>query len=243
MQGGYTMKRLSLAVAVVLGAVLLGSCLDFFTNPIGGDVLVRTDLKVKVTPENVKGLLRDAKGDTESSKAILSALKDELKGNSNPNPVLQAAVIKAANQSAGLGEEILGSIGTVLSGDVSGDAFTELLTGITSKDLTGISDDVTASLSGAIVTLEGAPTLTGAFLDEPSESDLALLTFTLILAEVEKTGGTFDSYIASWGDGKKLDGTGTVTLSDSEELIAALGNQLVNNPNSEIGKQIQGLLG
>ncbi|MDR3146795.1 MAG: hypothetical protein LBU00_00290 [Treponema sp.] len=251
---GVNMKkwRWSLAVALVLGAVLLGSCLDFFTNPIGGDALARDPGTIEVSAGNVNALLKESRGDSKASKGILDKIATELANPSlsaKDKSALQAAAVTAANQAAGLGELVLGSIDILLDATTGDGGDEDTLNTLLDKiqgtakenDLKGISERVTESLSGAVAT-DGVPVLTGDFADNLSAGDLTLLAFTLILGEVEEKGGTFESYIKSWGDDKRLDGTGTVTLSASETLIAAIGNKLADG-DSEIGTMLKDLLG
>ncbi|MDR0731340.1 MAG: hypothetical protein LBF63_06695, partial [Treponema sp.] len=110
------MKKISVVAALVLCAALFGSCqnpLDFFTNSLGGD-WARDPGTITVTSKNVNALLKESRGDTKASKGILEKIAAELKGNPDPDPVLQAAAVTAANQAAGLGELVLGNISTVL---------------------------------------------------------------------------------------------------------------------------------
>jgi hypothetical protein len=235
------MKKLSLAAALVLCAVLLGSCLDFFTNSWGKE-MARDPGTITVTSKNVNALLKESRGDPAASRGILDKIAAELKGNPNPDPTLQAAAITAANQAAGLGELVLGSINTVLEDPDNAD-FDELLKKIEDetkgKELDKISTNVTDSLSSAVTTGTNGPVLTGAFVDSVSDGDLALLAMTLVMGELGNED--FETYIDTWGDsGKKLDGSGN-TLTDSEKLIAAIANTLASRPNSTIGGQLNEL--
>jgi hypothetical protein len=230
------MKKWIFALAVL---VLLSSCADFFTNSWGKNS-VRDPSTLNVTASNVKDLLKEAKGDTKTSRGILDKIAAQLKNNPNPNPTLQAAAVTAANQAGGLGMTVLDSLKDL---DVSNPtAFSTLLTGIQNKakgnDLPGISDGIVDSLP---VSNSGAPVFEGNFADNVTDSDLTLLTLTLVLAEAEKSNG-FDNYIADWtSDAKKIDGS--TGLSDSEKVIAAAVNELASRPNNDLGKMLKDLLG
>ncbi|MDR0669679.1 MAG: hypothetical protein LBF95_06325 [Treponema sp.] len=245
------MKKISLTAALVLGAVLFGSCLDFFTNSLGTD-LRRDPGTITVTSTNVTALLKESRGDPEASRGILDKIAAQLKNNPNPDPTLQAAAVTAANQGAGLGELVLGNISTVLEnddkdGDINDVKFNDLLKEVEieakKNDIKGVSDQVTASLKAAVTTDgSGVPALKPEFTAGVSDSDLLLLGLTLVMAEAEKGGGVND-YLESWGTGgKTLDATDTTSWSDSERLIAAIGNQL-STTDTEIGKALKDLLG
>jgi hypothetical protein len=221
---------------------LLSSCADFFTNSWGKNS-VRDPSTIKVTSNNVIDLLKEAKGDTETSRGILSKIKDQVAGNSNADPTLQAAAVTAAVQAGGLGQAALGAMGKVedLLESSNTTAFNDLLTTVQNdvkgNDLTGISNDITASLP---VSSSGAPVFQGNYIKTVSDSDLTLLALTLILAEGEKAG-SFDNYITGWTGGTKQTTNGT-GLSGSEKVIAAVANELVSRPNNDLGKMLNDLL-
>jgi hypothetical protein len=225
-------------------AVLLSSCADVFTNSWGKNA-VRDPGTIKVTADNVKDLLRDAKGDTKTSKGILDKLAGGLKDNPNPDPTLQAAAVTAANQAGGLGTTALDKLGDVDVNDP--EAFAKVLDDIQhatkGNNLTGISGDIVASLP-TTVDEENRIVFDGDFAKNVSDSDLTMLTLTLILAESEKVDGDFDTYIETWTDpaGKKISNN-SVHLSDSEEVIAAAVNELAARPSSDLGKMLKDLLG
>jgi hypothetical protein len=224
---GVKMKKWIFALTA---AVLLSSCADFFTNSWGKNA-ARDPGTIKVTSGNVNDLLREAKGDTKTSKGILDKIAEQLKNNPNPDPTLQAAAIKAAGQAGGLGTTVLDSLGKLDTNDPN--VFNEMLTGIYNKtkanDLTGISAAVTDSLK---VPQTNPPSFQGDFVDNVSDSDLTILTLTLVLAEAEKNNNSFENYIKTWtdtGSQKKIDGSG---LDSSERVIAAAVNELSTRPGS-----------
>ncbi|MDR2136492.1 MAG: hypothetical protein LBO76_07740 [Treponema sp.] len=241
--------KFGLTAVLVLCAVLLASCLDFFSNSLGEN-LARDPATIKVTPDNVDKLLKESKGDSAASRGILDKIAAELKNSSTPDPKLQAAAVTAANQAAGLGELVLGNIGTVLNTvdgsdtTTDGDTFATLLGEVQNQvkenEFAKVAASTSDSLGGALDPAATTPQFKGEALNNVSEADLTLLAFTLILAETEKISDrTFDDYIKTWTDGNKLNGTG---LSDSERLIAAIGNKLANG-DGKIGKTLGDLLG
>jgi hypothetical protein len=228
-------------IFALTAAVLLSSCADFFTNSWGKNA-ARDPGTIKVTSDNVNDLLREAKGDTKTSKGILDKIAGELENNSNPDPTMQAAAVKAANQASGLGTTVLDSLDNLKVDDP--DAFNELLKGIQDKtkgnNLTGISGVIADSLP---VSQSGTPVFQGDFIDNVSDSDLTILALALVLAEAEKNENSFENYIETWtaaGSQKKLDGTG---LEPSERVIAAAVNELANRPNNDLGSMLKDLLG
>jgi hypothetical protein len=234
------MKKWAFGLAL---AVLLSSCADFFTNSWGKNA-ARDPGTITVTSANVGELLRAAKGDTKTSRGILGKIAGQLKNNPDPNPALQAAAVTAANQAAGLGTAALDKLGKVETDDPN--AFSAVLKeiqgGAKGNDLPGISNDITASLP---TTVSGSEIVfAGDFAKDVSDSELTMLTLTLVLAESEKAGD-FDTYIETWteGDQKKIDGTGTVALSPSEKVIAAAVNELAARPGNDLGRMLKDLLG
>jgi hypothetical protein len=254
------MKKWTIGLAALLCAVLLGSCGGFFTNSLG-EKWARNPDTITVSKDNVKALLKESRGDPEASRGILDKIAEELKGNPNPDPVLQAAAVTAANQASGLGELILTNIGSVLdtaAGDgenTGGNTFNTLLDKVqkqaAANDIKGVSESATDSLIGAVEIKNGEPpVLSEEFVGSGvTDSDLTVLVFTLILGEVEQAKAkdptvTFNSYITNtWGDGgKSLDATNTNGWTNSEKLIAAIGNQLAAG-DSELGNMLKDLLG
>jgi hypothetical protein len=235
------MKRWIFGLAAL---VLLSSCADFFTNSWGKNS-VRDPGTIKVTSDNVGDILKEAKGDTKTSRGILGKIKDQVAGNPNADPGLQAAAAKAAAQASGLGQAAVGAMGKVddLLESSNANAFTDLLSTIQNdvkgNDLKGIASDITASLP---VNASGAPVFQGNFIKSVSDSDLTILTLTMVLAEGETAGG-FNNYITGWTDGnKKIDGSGNISLSSSERVIAAAVNELASRPNNDLGKMLKDLL-
>jgi hypothetical protein len=239
-------KKWILGLGAVL-IVLLFSCADFFTNSWGAN-LARDPSTITVTAGNVKDLLKEARGDPKASKGILDKITEKIKGNPTSEPVLQTAAVTAANQASGLGTVFLDNVDILLGDDIPDeDTFNALLTKVQNdtkgNNLPGISSDIVAALPVGTAGANNAPVFTGSFGKNVSEADLALLALTLVLAESEKSGG-FDSYIESWTNtnGKKIDGTGNVTLSPAEKVIAAAANQItINSPNSDLGKMLTDL--
>jgi hypothetical protein len=229
------MKKWTVGLALV---VLLSSCADFFTNSWGKNA-ARDPGTIKVTASNVKELLKEARGDTKTSRGILDKIAEELKGN--PNPTLQAAAVTAANQASGLGTTVLDKMDLLVDGNTPDEeVLNDLLKDIQNKtkgnDLVGISNAVTGSLP---VTTSGKPAFAGDFVNTVSESDLTLLTLTLVLAEAEKKGQTFEAYIETWTEGQKSLDSGT-GLSDSEKVIAAAANYIIAKDGT-LGGMLSGL--
>jgi hypothetical protein len=238
-KGGYKMNRwkLGLPAAVVLCAVLLASCSDFFTTSWGK---ARDPGTITVTTKNVKSLLKESKGDPTASRGILEKIAEELEKNPN-QPELQTAAITAANQASGLTGLVLDNIGDVLNANE--DTFTTLLGDIqeTAKEnkLDEISVNVVNSLGPAVTT--GKPQFIPgvAEKDKVSDAELAQLALTLILAESEKASQDIDAYIAAWGTGKSLDSASG--LSESELILAAIAHELASRPG-KLGSMISDLL-
>ncbi|MDR0642649.1 MAG: lipoprotein [Treponema sp.] len=226
-------------IFALTAAVLLSSCADFFTNSWGKNA-ARDPGTIKVTSGNVNDLLREAKGDTKTSKGILDKIAEQLKNNPNPDPALQAAAVKAAGQAGGLGTTVLDSLDKLDTKE--SDVFNELLTGIQDKtkgnNLTGISAAVTESLKVSA----NPPLFEGDFVKNVSDSDLTLLALTLVLAEAEENHNSFEDYIKTWtdtGSQKKIDGSG---LDPSERVIAAAVNELGKRPSSSLGGMLDDFL-
>jgi hypothetical protein len=229
------MKRWLFGLAVL---VLLSSCADFFTNSWGKNA-ARDPSTIKVTAGNVMSLLKEAKGDVKTSRGILSKIAEQLADK--PNPVLQAAAVKAAVQASGLGTAALGALDDVDIDSTNSKAFNELLSKIQNdvkdNDLGGISKDIVSSLP----VTGRPPRFTGSYIEEVSDSDLTLLALALILAESEKNGG-FDSYIETWTSNSKSINS-DAGLSSSEKVIAAIANESTERPGNKLGKMINDLLG
>jgi hypothetical protein len=225
---------------MVLGAILLASCDGFFTNSLG-EKWARDTSTIEVSAKNVKNLLKESRGDTKASKGILDKIAEELQ-KSGPNSTLQVAAITAANQASGLGELVLENIGTVLENDVGDNAFDGLLGDIQEKaaanEIKDIGKKVEESL-GPAVTTGNKPEFKDDLVKDVPDAELAQLALVLVLAESEKSGGTFKDYITTW-EGKDLDGT---DLTDSERIIGAIANEFVDNrPGSDLGSMISELL-
>ncbi|MDR1108792.1 MAG: hypothetical protein LBL19_07140 [Spirochaetaceae bacterium] len=235
------MRKWLLSSAAVM--VLLFSSCEAFSNS-WGESFARDPSTIEVTAGNVKDLLREAKGDTKTSRGILDKIAQQLKGNPTPDPTLQAAAVTAANQASGLGVEILNNTSILLGDEKMPDAetFKTLLdtvqNNMKANDLVGISDNIAVALP--VTTSEnGAPVFDDKF--EASSADLTCLALALALAESEREGG-FDNYIKTWTSGdRKIDGTG-IELSKSEQVIAAITNKVASDPNSTLGKELKGLL-
>jgi hypothetical protein len=235
---GFIMKKWIFALAVL---VLLSSCADFFTNSWGKNG-VRDPGTIKVTASNVKDLLREAKGDTKTSRGILDKIAEQLKNNPNPDPVLQAAAITAANQASGLGTTVLDSLDILLSNDIANEeALNELLKTIQDKtkanDLLGISN--TIADSELVYDSNNKPVLKPGVIDNISEADLTLLALTMVLAEAEKNDYSFENYIETWTNGSK-DLSDKNGLSPSEEVIAAAANGVIQKGGT-LGEMLGGL--
>jgi hypothetical protein len=239
--GGFVMKKWAFGLALV---VLLSSCADFFTNSWGKNA-ARDPSTIKVTSGNVKDLLRDANGDTKTSRGILDKIAGVLKGNPNPDPTLQAAAVTAANQAAGLGTAALDKLGRVDDANDFFEVLKEIQGGMKGNDLKGISDAIAASLPTTVaVDSDGNETIVfdGNFAGNVSDSDLTMLTLTLILAESEKAEDDFENYIGRWTDGPKT--IGGDDLSGSEKVIAAAVNELTSKErSSSLGGMLKELLG
>jgi hypothetical protein len=175
----------------------------------------------------------------------LDKIAQELDGNPNPNPTMQAAAVTAANQASGLGMVILDNTDILLGDDIPDEeTFKALLEAVQQStkgnDLLGIRKDVADALQTN--TARGAPEFTHDF--EASAADLTLLALTLALAEAEAVEGEskdFNDYIKSWTNGSKNISTAE-GLSDSEVVIAAITNKVTKDENSELGKMLKDLL-
>jgi hypothetical protein len=234
-------RLFGLAVAAV---VLLSSCSNFFTTSWGKSS-ARDPGTIKVTSSNVKDLLKESKGDTKTSRGILSKIKDQVAGKENPDPTLQTAAVTAANQASGLGTVVLDSIDTILGDDVpTEEALNQLLAEVQNKtkgnDLQGIAADVAASLPKPTADSEGALVFPDSFYDSTSEADLTLLTLTLVLAESEGYGD-FDTYIETWTDGTRDLSDSTGILTPSERIIAAAANGIIKKKGGTLGDMLNGL--
>ncbi|MDR3193313.1 MAG: hypothetical protein LBT87_09635 [Treponema sp.] len=226
-------------LVLVLTGLLAASCTDFYSTT-WGEALARDPSKVKVTTSNVNELLKDANGDTEASRAILEKLKG------TDNPALQAAAIKAANQAAGLTELVLSNLGTLTGGsETNENALLEVAQTVLGQakknDISGVADDIAKTLAKNVVEENGAPRFTDdSFAKSVSTSDLTLLLVTMMMGEASKAAGDFESYANDWGSSKTVDGTG---LGDNEKIIAAVANEVIDRPDSELGNMLKALVG
>jgi hypothetical protein len=95
-----------------------------------------------------------------------------------------------------------------------------------------------------VTTVNGVPSFKGDFAENVSDSDLTILALTLVLAEAEKNGDSFETYINSWTtDQKKINGTGLDT-SSSEAVIAAAVNELAKpSRDNALAGMLKDLLG
>jgi hypothetical protein len=233
-------RLLSLGAALsVFGmGLFLTSCNDFYSTT-WGDAFTRDPANVKVTSSNVNELLKDANGDTGASRAILEKLKE------TKDPKLQAAAVKAANQAAGLTGLALSNLGTI-TGDNAGNLDSletlakTILADAKENDIKGVAADIASTLP---VTPDNTPLFVGNFADSVSTSDLTLLLVTMMLAEIPADMNDFDEYAAKWGSEKRIDDKGTIRLSKTERVIAAIANTVSERPSSELGKMLKNLVG
>jgi hypothetical protein len=231
------------AVPFILGmGLLLASCKDFYSTS-WGEAFVRDPSKVNVTSSNVYELLKDANGDTEASREILK----KLKGTDDPS--LQAAAVKAANQAAGLTELALSNLGELTGANADNvDSLEKLaktiLGEITKNDVKGIAGDIVGTLPVSSDSSSG-PVFEGSAVNSVSTSDLTLLLVTMMLAEVPDLNAPdpFGEYAKRWGDELKIDGQGDISLNDEEKVIAAIANEVIKRPDSELGKMLKNLVG
>lgn len=226
------------AAFIALSAGLaLASCSDFYSSS-WGEGLARDPSNVTITGSNIRELLKDANGDRKASRAILKKL------TGTEDPELQAASVKAANQAAGLTELALSNLGT-LTGDNADntDSLQNLAKTVLEEakenDIRGIADDITETLP---LQPGNPPRFAGSFAKSISTSDLSLLLVTMMLAEVPNED-EFDDYVNEWGNGKKIDGNGTMNLDPNERVIAAIANEVMSRPDSELGKMLKSLVG
>lgn len=228
-------------LALVFAAGLsLVSCTDFYSSS-WGEAFVRDPANVKVTSSNVYELLKDANGDKAASRAILQKLKG------TDDPTLRAAAVRAANQAAGLTELVLSNLGT-LTGSNAGNTdslenLAKTILGEAKKnDIGGIADDVADTLPTRD-TASGRPIFEGSFAKSASTSDLTLLLLTMMLAEASEASEDFDSYAGKWGGDKKINGEGETLLDGEEKVIAAIANEVISRPDSDLKKMLKGLVG
>jgi hypothetical protein len=228
------------ALLALGAALLLTACNEFFSST-WGESFARDPSGVKVTASNVDELLQAANGDTKASRAILKKLKG------TKNPKLQAAAVKAANQAGGLTGLALSNLGTLTDGASAEneDALKELagtvLAEAKKNDISGIAEDIAGILP--VTDSPNGPVFEGDFIDSVSTADLTLLLVTLMLSEVPDPDApdAFDQYLTdNWSDPNKINGTG---LDGSEKLIAAIANEVIARPDSELGKMLKSLVG
>jgi hypothetical protein len=222
---------------VFVTGLLLASCTDFYSTTWGED-FARDPSNIKVTTSNVNELLKDANGDTKASRAIL----EKLKGTTNPK--LQVAAVKAANQAAGLTGLVLSNL-DILTGDHNTDSLTTLgqtVMGEAKKnDIVGVANDIAGILPSPDDTLRFPE---GSVIKSVSNSDLTLLLVTMMMAEATEFEKGFDDYAKDWnGTDKKIDGKGTVALKQKEKVVAAIANEMISRPDSELGKMLKDLVG
>jgi hypothetical protein len=226
------------AVLFALMGLFLASCKDFFSTS-WGDAFARDPSNVKVTASNVYELLKDANGDTKASRAILKKLQG------TTDPTLQAAAVKAANQSTGLTELILSNLDKLTEGEE--DALikvAEKVFGEAKKnDITGVSDDIAGILENMIVQGNKPEFKEGSAVKSVSTSDLTLLLVTMMMGEAVEASEGFEAYADKWGPGQK-DISDTNKLSNKNELvIAAVANEVISRADSELGKMLKELVG
>jgi hypothetical protein len=237
------MRKLLFGLTAVV-ILSFASC-DLFSNS-WGENLARDPGTLTVTAGNVKELLREAKGDTKTSRGILDKIAGQL-DSGNPNPTLQAAAVTAANQASGLGMVVLDNADILLSDDIPDEeTFNELLKSVQDStkgsDLKGISDDIAKALP-----VDAGGGAGPQFKDDfnASNADLTLLALTLVMAEVEKNEDRqidFDDYIKTWTSGEKNINT-AAGLTDGEKVIAAITHKVASDPDSTLGAMLEELLG
>jgi hypothetical protein len=225
-------------VLFALAGLLLASCTDFYSTS-WGEALARDPSNVKVTASNVNELLRDANGDTKASRAIL----EKLKGTTDPT--LQAASVKAANQAAGLTELVLSNLGVLTADGTNTDALTkvaETVFGEAKKnDITGVANDVAGTLENTLKEGSTPEFKEDSFAKSVSTSDLTLLLVTVMMGEAVNASDDFDAYANKWGSDKKIgNGDG---LDKNEKVIAAIANEVISRPDSELGNMLKNLVG
>jgi hypothetical protein len=231
-------KKIGIPAAMALCVALLASCNGFFTTSWAKDN-ARDPSKIKVTADNVDKLLKNAKGDTATSKGIL----DKIAEIPNPDDHLKAAAVTAAKQASGLSEALMGSIGDLDIDDLADAALTDIVDSLQAatadKNLPGIADDI-GKILGPVSTSSTPEFTDPAFLENISEGDLTVLVVALILAKVEAEGVTFDYYINTTLAGKDLDDAST--LDTDEVVIIALVNALADKSET-LGDMLDAFLG
>jgi hypothetical protein len=221
--------------AFVTGLLLAG-CTDFYSST-WGEGLARDPSSVKVTASNINELLKDANGDPKASRAILEKVRG------SKDPALQAAAVKAANQAAGLTQLVLSNLDAV-TGDNARDTDSLTKLGETilgearNNDITGIALDIAGTLP--VKDTSNGPRFDGSFAKSVSTSDLTLLLVTMMMAEATEASDDFGAYAAKWGSEKTIDDP---NLQSKELVIAAIANEVISRPDSNLGEMLKDLVG
>jgi hypothetical protein len=230
-------NRMFFGVMALATSLALVSCGDFFSTTWGED-FARNPSGVKVSESNVKDLLRDANGDTKASRAILEKLRG------TKNPALQAAAVKAANQASGLTQLVLSNLDTLTEDTNDTKALEKLgqtvLDEAKNNDIVGVAKDIAETLP--VKTGTNGPEFDGPFVKSVPTSDLTILLVTMMMAEAVDANDDFEEFVEGWGPGKK-DINDSSTLKDNEKVIAAIANEVMTRPDSDLGKMLKELVG
>jgi hypothetical protein len=212
------------------------SCTDFFSTSWAEDGK-RDISKINVDASNVDGLLKAARGYPDMSLTILDKIAERIDGASqNDKSKLREAALKAAAQGTDIASMLISNVNKFTSQN----GLDVLLDAIAGSADAGRIRRATGDL------LEILPPIDDSTLEftedfAATEAELVQTALLVILGEVGKTGGTVQDYLDGWTTGKKLDGTGSVTLSPEEKLLAALVNRAAGGSNG-LGNQIKDLL-
>jgi hypothetical protein len=229
-------KRTFVVGALLLGALLVISCDDFY-SATWGTAREYDPSKISVNAGNVDEWVEKAAGNPELADAVTEAIKDELKNgnlNTGDKAKLQDAGVALAVEASGIGETILEKAADTLGSGIStAEDLSKLLADVQSdfeknkggKAASDIADIISGSLEQPSYGQDGVPKLTGAYVNAADSADVGQAVAVLTLALVGKaTSAATDMSAVELSD---LAAYGVYINTDKEAAV------MVANPSPE----------
>jgi hypothetical protein len=128
------MRRYTTAFAAILAALLvvgLAGCQELFTTSLGKSLARDTyDIPSDLTPAEAAELAEEAQNDPKLAAALVDALNEEIKGESDPEvrAALEGSAASAAIAASGASDDIVAILPDVAAGDTpSADTLVDLV--------------------------------------------------------------------------------------------------------------------
>ena len=194
--------RIQKAIIILLSGLFLFSCTDFFSTSLFPWAARDPGSFIpEVTLDNLEELKQLFEDDPEASLALLKKIRDAAKAQGlsedEINQLLAGALGTAVN-SAGLGQAVLGAVGSMSNfGDMSDEEVREALFG-SIANLSNLEE--TSSILSDMLPEPGTPPAFSQefrdFTDSASADDLAMAAVVLLLgAAVEVAEGDFNQFL------------------------------------------------